>query len=109
MKEFIKKLFKKKFKIEIARDNSTTTDKLFVIQYAYYKFIPNWRLLRDNFHIISPINRAYYGSDYIYLTARFTYQEAKEKIKTLNSIEDVYKIHNDIYRKIQLELSKEYN
>jgi len=102
------KFLQKKFKTAIVRDNQTTTDKLFLIQYAYYRFTPNWRSLCDDYHIITPINRSYYGSDYIYLTARFTYQEAKEKIKTLNSINDVWKIHNDIYRNIQSDLLKEY-
>jgi hypothetical protein len=98
------KIFDKKFKVRIVKNYETTTNKFYLIQYAYYRFIPNWTKIYDNYHIITPINRRYYGCDYIYLEARYTKKEAEEMIKTLISVDDIIKIHNNLLEKINLAL-----
>lgn len=107
---FKDKFFKEKFGVGIVRDNNTYSDKLFLIQYSYTRnffAIPIGGYLCDSYHIISPISRGYYMRNYIFLEERFTYKEAQEKIKTLKSISDIYRIHNNIYEKVKLELQKE--
>ena len=114
MKKIIKffkdKLFKEKFRIGIVRDNNTCSDKLFLIQYSYspnFFHFPIRGCLCDSFHIVSPINRSYYMKSYFFMEERLTYKEAQEEIKTLKSINDIRRIHNNIYEKVKLELQKE--